>query len=135
MFTYVLKEETICVNWYCGRIHFVIASSVELEKTVLQAVRPPQASAPPPAAQSSRQTERAREVLSQGVASQVKADYLQEESPRIIIHIVRLMLSCLHAWRLDASHAAVQPVETPVSYNRSKVNIRENLLVAVDHVW
>lgn len=51
--------------------------------------------------QSSRQTERAREVLSQGVASQVKTDYLQEESPRNIIHIIRLMLSCLHAWRLD----------------------------------
>lgn len=59
---------------------------------------PPQAAAP---AQSSRQTERAREMLSQGVASQAKTDYLQEESPSNIIHIIRLMLSCLHAWRLD----------------------------------
>ena len=38
-------------------------------------------------------------------------------------------------FKRPASHAAVLPVESPVSYNRSKVNIRENLLVAVDHVW
>ena len=57
----------------------------------------PQAAAAP----SSRLAERAREMLSQGVASQDKTDYLQEESPRNIIHIIRLMLSCLHAWRLD----------------------------------
>lgn len=50
---------------------------------------------------SSRQAERTREILSQGVASQDKTDNLQEESPRNIIHIIRLMLSCLHAWRLD----------------------------------
>ncbi len=49
----------------------------------------------------SRQTERAREVLGKGVASQIKTENLQEESPSTIIHIIRLMLSCLHAWRLD----------------------------------
>lgn len=50
---------------------------------------------------SSRQAERAREMLSAGVASQFKTENLQEESPKMIIHIIRLMLSCLHAWRLD----------------------------------
>ena len=49
----------------------------------------------------SRQTERAREVLGKGVASQMKTENLPEESPSTIIHIIRLMLSCLHAWRLD----------------------------------
>lgn len=49
----------------------------------------------------SRQAERTREILSQGVASQDKTENLQEESPRNIIHIIRLMLSCLHAWKLD----------------------------------
>ena len=53
---------------------------------------------PPPA---SRQAERTREIMSQGVASQDKTENLQEESPRNIIHIIRLMLSCLHAWKLD----------------------------------
>ena len=55
----------------------------------------------PASGPSSRQTERAREVLGQGVASQMKTDYLQDESPHNIIHMIRLMLSCLHAWRLD----------------------------------
>lgn len=49
----------------------------------------------------SRQTERAREVLGQGVASQAKTEALQDESPRTIIDTIRLLLSCLHAWRLD----------------------------------
>lgn len=49
----------------------------------------------------SRQAERTREILSKGVASQDKTENLQEESPRNIIHIIRLMLSCLHAWKLD----------------------------------
>ena len=50
---------------------------------------------------TSRQAERTRERLSQGVASQDKTENLQEESPHNIIHIIRLMLSCLHAWKLD----------------------------------
>lgn len=50
---------------------------------------------------ASRQTERAREMLGKGVASQLKTENLQEESPSTIIHIIRLMLSCLHAWKLD----------------------------------
>ena len=74
---------------YCGRIHFVIASSVELEKTVLG------------------------------------------ETSTYIVPPFPLQLTL----KRPASHAAVLPVETPVSYNRSKVDIRENLLVAVDHVW
>ena len=49
----------------------------------------------------SRQTERAREVLGQGVASQAKTEALQDESPSTIIDTIRLLLSCLHAWRLD----------------------------------
>ena len=49
----------------------------------------------------SRQTERAREMLSQGVANQAKPSSLPEESPQNVIHMIRLMLSCLHAWRLD----------------------------------
>lgn len=52
---------------------------------------PPAPALPSP---SSRQTERAREMLAKGVASQAKTDYLQEESPRNIIHIIRLVLSC-----------------------------------------
>lgn len=54
-----------------------------------------------PELSAGRQTERAREMLGQGVASQAKTENLQEESPRTIIDIVRLMLSCLHAWKLD----------------------------------
>ena len=53
------------------------------------------------AATPSRQTERAREVLGKGVANQVKSEALQDESPRTIIDAIRLLLSCLHAWRLD----------------------------------
>ena len=51
---------------------------------------------------SDRQTERAREVLGKGVASQ-STQALKEESPRTIIDAIRLLLSCLHAWRLDDS--------------------------------
>lgn len=40
-------------------------------------------------------------MLGQGVANQNKAENVQEESPHTIIDIIRLMLSCLHAWRLD----------------------------------
>ncbi len=51
----------------------------------------------------SRQTERAREVLGKGVANQAKTEAVQDESPRTIIDAIRLLLSCLHAWRLDES--------------------------------
>ena len=50
---------------------------------------------------SSRQQERAREVLGQVVASQTKVEQLKEEAPGTIVDIVRLLLSCLHAWNLD----------------------------------
>jgi len=52
-------------------------------------------------ANPSRQTERAREVLGKGVANQMKSEALQDESPHTIIDAIRLLLSCLHAWRLD----------------------------------
>ena len=51
----------------------------------------------------SRQTERAREVLGKGVSNQAKTEVLRDESPRTIIDAIRLLLSCLHAWRLDDS--------------------------------
>ncbi|CAI8021219.1 WD repeat-containing protein 7 [Geodia barretti] len=47
------------------------------------------------------ETERAREVLGQAVASQNKIEQLQEEAPVTTLNIVRLLLSCLHAWSLD----------------------------------
>jgi hypothetical protein len=50
---------------------------------------------------SDRETERAREVLGQAVASQNKIEQLQEEAPVTTVNIVRLLLSCLHAWSLD----------------------------------
>ena len=49
----------------------------------------------------SREQERAREVMGQGVANQTKTENLKEEDPRTIVDIVRLLLSCLHAWNLD----------------------------------
>jgi len=52
---------------------------------------------------SSRQQERAREVLGQVVASQTKVEQLKEEALGTIVDIVRLLLSCLHAWNLDES--------------------------------
>lgn len=45
--------------------------------------------------------EKAREVLGQAVASQTKVEQLKEEAPGTIVDIVRLLLSCLHAWNLD----------------------------------
>ena len=47
-----------------------------------------------------RDTERAREFFGQGVANK-KVEQLQEEGPGTIVNIVRLLLSCLHAWNLD----------------------------------
>ena len=49
---------------------------------------------------SSREQERVREVLGQVVASKTMTQ-LQEEAPGTIVNIVRLLLSCLHAWNLD----------------------------------
>lgn len=39
--------------------------------------------------------------MGQGVANQTKTENLKEEDPRTIVDIVRLLLSCLHAWNLD----------------------------------
>ena len=50
-----------------------------------------------------RLQEKAREVLGQAVASQTKVEQLKEEAPGTIVDIVRLLLSCLHAWNLDPS--------------------------------
>ena len=47
--------------------------------------------------------EKAREVLGQAVASQTKVEQLKEEAPGTIVDIIRLLLSCLHAWNLDPS--------------------------------
>ena len=47
--------------------------------------------------------EKAREVLGQAVASQTKVEQRKEEAPGTIVDIVRLLLSCLHAWNLDPS--------------------------------
>ena len=40
-------------------------------------------------------------MLGQAVASQTKVEQLKEEAPGTIVDIVRLLLSCLHAWNLD----------------------------------
>ena len=50
-----------------------------------------------------REHERAREALGKVVASKTKTDKLQEEAPITIVNIVRVLLSCLHAWNLDDS--------------------------------
>ena len=47
----------------------------------------------------SRGQERAREVLGQAVASQVKPEV--QDTPQQYINITRLVVSCLHAWGLD----------------------------------
>ena len=52
---------------------------------------------------SSRDHERAREVLGRAVASQPKTEKLPEEDPITIVNMARLLLSCLHAWNLDDS--------------------------------
>lgn len=49
---------------------------------------------------SSREQERAREVLGQAVASS-RAEQSQVLALDHIVNIVRLLLSCLHAWNLD----------------------------------
>ncbi len=59
----------------------------------------------------SREHERAREVLGKAVASKEKTERLQEEAPIAIVNIVRLLLSCLHAWNLD-DHLDEQCEET-----------------------
>lgn len=50
-----------------------------------------------------RAQERAREALGMVVASQTKSEQLTREAPGTIINIVRILLSCLHAWNLDES--------------------------------
>ena len=54
---------------------------------------------PAAASFSTREQERAREILGQAVA-RTRTEHLHE-APGTIVDMVRLLLSCLHAWNLD----------------------------------